>query len=101
MNRTAITLLTCSLASLAAVAAPTTAQEPEGDLRQEIEVLKQGQLQIQRDLAEIKKLLQARPAAAPARAGVDVSNVIFDLRDNPIQGASKAKLTLVEFTDYQ
>jgi len=86
---------------MAAMAVPTTAQDTEGDLRGEIEALKKGQQQIRRDLAEIKKLLQARPAAAPARAGVDVSNVVFNLRDNPIQGESTAKLTLVEFTDYQ
>ena len=101
MNRTAIAVLTCSLAGMAAMAVPTTAQDTEGDLRGEIEALKKGQQQIRRDLAEIKKLLQARPAAAPARAGVDVSNVVFNLRDNPIQGESTAKLTLVEFTDYQ
>ena len=101
MNRTAIAVLSCSLASMTALAAPTKAQETAGDLRQELEVLKKGQERIQKDLAEIKKLLQARPAAAPARAGVNVLNVVFDLRDNPIQGASGAKLTLVEFTDYQ
>lgn len=73
------------------------ATDPE--LRREIEKLKLGQQQIERELQEIKKLLQARPAAAPA--GPQVKGKVFDIGDNPVQGASTAKLTLVEFTDYQ
>lgn len=72
-------------------------------LEQQIEALKQGQEEIQKQLAELKQLMQARPAAgAPARpAGPAVAGKIFDLRENPVVGAQTAKLTLVEFTDYQ
>ena len=98
MNKTAIAVLSCWVATMTAVAAPTTAQETEGDLRQEIEALKKGQRKIQRDVDKILKILSP---PARARAGAKVRDVIFDLRDNPIEGVSTAKLTLLEFTDYQ
>jgi hypothetical protein len=72
------------------------------ELEKEIEALKKGQEAIQKELAEIKRLIQTRPAAAPARrAGPDVAGKTFDLRANPVKGEQTAKLTLVEFTDYQ
>ncbi len=79
-----------------------TAQGSDEELRNEVEALKQGQEQIRKDLQEIKKLLQQRPAPAPTRrAAPNVADQVFDLGDNPVKGASTAKLTLVEFTDYQ
>jgi protein-disulfide isomerase len=73
--------------------------------RYEIEELKRGQQEIKRQLQEIKRqqeeiknLLQARPAAP---SGPTVKDRVFDIGDNPVKGASTAKLTLVEFTDYQ
>jgi protein-disulfide isomerase len=90
-----------ALAALAVGAAPRLhAQESDADLRREIEQLKQGQQQIQKQLQELKQLVQARPAAARP-AGPNVEGKIFDLGDNPMRGATSAKLTLVEFTDYQ
>ena len=87
------------IASLA-MANVASAQASDPELREEVEALKKGQEQIQKDLAEIKKLLQAR--AQPQRpAAPDVSGKTFDLGDNPVVGDSTAKLTLVEFTDYQ
>ena len=65
-------------------------------LRKDIETLKQGQTAIQKDLQEIKGLLQPRPTAAapPQEAVVSVDGA-------PSKGSKSAKLTLVEFTDYQ
>jgi len=84
-----------------ALAATATARGQEPDTAAQIEELKKGQEQIRQDLQEIKKLIQARPAAAAAPAGPNVAGKTFDLGDNPVKGASSAKLTLVEFTDYQ
>lgn len=81
------------------LAAPGRAQDQ--DLREEIEALKAGQQQIQKQLEELKKLVQARPAAAAAPSGPNVAGKIFDLGDNPTKGPDTAKVTLVEFTDYQ
>ena len=89
-------------AILALTLAPVVAaQESDRELREEIEQLKQGQKNINKQLEDIKKLLQARPAAPAAPAGPNVVDKIFDLGSNPVKGASTAKLTLVEFTDYQ
>lgn len=88
---------------LAGILAPAlSAQGSEQDIRQEIEALKQGQQQIQKDLAEIKKLLQQRPAPRPAAPrGPDVKGKTFNLGANPVLGEPGASVTLVEFTDYQ
>ena len=75
------------------------AQSVAPDLQQEIEALKKGQQAIQKELQELKQLLQARRPARPAVP--DVRNTVFNLRDNPVKGDQTAKLTLVEFMDYQ
>jgi len=88
----------------AALAILATAQpgfaQPSADLqnlRKEIEVLKEGQKTIQSDLQEIKNLLRARPteAAAPTQEAV------VSVDGAPFKGSKTAKITLVEFTDYQ
>ena len=73
------------------------------DLAAQIEELKKGQAAIRQELRQIRALLQQRQAPTrPARpAGPDVAGKVFDLGDNPVKGASTARLTLVEFTDYQ
>lgn len=75
------------------------AQSISPDLQQEIEAIKKGQQAIQKELQELKQLLQARRPARPAAP--DVRDTIFNLRDNPVKGEQTAKLTLIEFTDYQ
>ena len=74
--------------------APALAQE---DLKKDVEELKKGQQQILQQLQELKQMLQsqARPAAP------SVKDVVFNLGANPTRGKPQAKLTLVEFTDYQ
>jgi protein-disulfide isomerase len=65
-------------------------------LKKDIDALKEGQTAIQKDLQEIKALLRARPsAAAPAQ------EVVLTVGDAPSKGNKDARLTLVEFTDYQ
>jgi hypothetical protein len=76
-------------------------QEEEADLRRQIEELKKGQDEIKKELADIKKLLQASAARAAAPAAPDVRNLVLDVGANPYRGEATAKLTLVEFTDYQ
>lgn len=83
------------------LAVPALGQTPDDDLRRELEALKRGQQQIQRELAELKKLVQQQRAQPARPAGPNVAGKVFDLGDNPVEGASTARLTLVEFTDYQ
>ncbi len=79
------------------------AQDTSGDdLRSEIEALKEGQEAIQEELQEIKNLLSTRLAPAPAAAPAPVVlNIDLDIEGSPFKGDRNAKLTLIEFTDYQ
>ena len=87
-----------ALLLVALLASPVAAQDQ--DLRHEIAALKKGQEEIQKQLAELIKLVKPQPAAA-ARKGVQVENEVFNLGANPTNGVDTAKLTLVEFSDYQ
>lgn len=66
-------------------------------LRKEIETLKQGQSAIQKELQEIKSLLRGRVAAPPPKP----QNVVLSVKDDVFKGDKNAKLTLIEFSDYQ
>ena len=75
---------------------PASAQQQSTDeLKKEIEAIKDGLKAIQKDVQEIKALLQSRAAVPPPQ------NVVLDLGNNPSKGERTAKLTLVEFSDYQ
>ncbi len=80
--------------------AQETSSEGVNDLKEEIEALKEGQKAIQKELQEIKSLLRARQAPAPAPAPPH-REFVLDLGGSPFKGDENAKLTLVEFTDYQ
>ncbi len=69
-------------------------------LKKEIQGLKAGQQQIQKDIEEIKKILQAArnpPAAAPDKA----VNAVMSIAGEPVKGNKDARLTLIEFSEYQ
>ena len=93
----------CALALVLLLGFPVLAQESENDLRQEIEALKQGQKNIQKQLNEIKRLLQTQQRAQqPSKPrGPQVKDVVFDIANGKVKGDNSAQLTLIEFTDYQ
>ena len=75
---------------------PSQAQQSStDDLRKEIQALTQTVKEMQKDLQEIKAMLVSRVPAAPAQS------VVLDLTNKPSQGEPTAKLTLIEFSDYQ
>jgi protein-disulfide isomerase len=95
-------LLRIACAALALGLAPPAqllGQQTDPKLWEEIQALKRGQEEIRRQLLEIRQLLQARLAAAPAAP--DVRNAPVDLGTRPAKGSGAAKLTLIEFSDYQ
>lgn len=85
--------------TILATAQPGFAQSSEEvkNLRKEIDALKEGQKAIQSDLQEIKNLLRGRPAAAAA----PTQEAVVSVDGAPFKGSKTAKVTLVEFTDYQ
>ena len=73
-------------------------------LREEIETLKRGQSAIQKDLQDIKELLRGRTAPPPivrGQAPAPAQDLPIDLTGAPTKGAPTAKVTMVEYTDYQ
>jgi protein-disulfide isomerase len=72
------------------------AVEADESLRPEIEALQKGQADILKQLAEIKKLVTPKK-----RESVSDINVTIDVADDPDRGSADAKITIVEFTDYQ
>jgi len=69
------------------------------ELKGEVKGLKEGQAAMQKDLADIKKLLEQGARAAPSRPVFKPADVTID--DAPFLGDSDAIVTLVEFSDYQ
>jgi len=64
-------------------------------VRKDIEALKEGQKAIQKDIEEIKRLLQTRSAAdALPKDPVGIA-------DEPFRGSGQARVALIEFSDYQ
>jgi protein-disulfide isomerase len=64
-------------------------------IKRELEALKDSQGAIQKELQEIKALLRGRAAPAEPRP------VVLRTEGAPAKGESTAKLTLIEFSDYQ
>ena len=85
-------VLTCFLSAPFALAQ----QQSTDDLKKDIEALKEGQKAIQKDIQEIKALVQRGQQPAPPP-----QNVVLELGKSPFKGERTAKLTLVEFSDYQ
>ena len=81
-----------------ALGQPVAAQGLE-DLQADIQELKKGQADLKNDLAVIKKLIEAQPKAAAGPAAFKPLEI--SLKGSPTQGSLTAKVTLVEFTDYQ
>lgn len=69
------------------------------DLQKEVRALRHGQEEIKKDLAEIKKLLQQRPAAGPGQPAFQPADLVVG--KSPVLGEASAPVTLVEFSDYQ
>ena len=87
----------CLGALLAGVvmAGPVAAQQTSTDeLKRDIQALQESLKAIQKDLQEIKGML-ARPTP-PSGIGA-----VIDFGNSPLKGERTAKLTLVEFSDYQ
>lgn len=66
-------------------------------LNKELEGLKQGQSAIQKELQEIKSLLQGRGVTPPP----EPQSPVLSINDGPFKGERDAKVTLIEFSDYQ
>ena len=74
--------------------------EDVSSLKSEIEVLKQGQKSMQKDLNDIKSLLKGLTARR-GRAQQPFKPADITIDGSPVMGQADAPVTMVEFTDYQ
>lgn len=79
-------------------AIPQSAEEFRA-LRKELEGVREGQKSIEKELEAIKGLLQQRPA--PGAAAQAPVNVVLSVDGAVTKGDKNAKVTLIEFTDFQ
>ncbi len=72
-------------------------------LQKEIEALKEGQKRIQRDLDTIKNFLREGQAsrARGRQAPRPFQPVVLSIGDEPFKGDRSARVTIVDFSDYQ
>jgi len=95
-------LLPLALVLLALVPPRAALSQTDGDvkaLKEDMKALKEGQQAIQKDIQEIKKLLASRPSGP---GGPDQAlNALVSIDGEPLKGDKNAKLTLVEFSEYQ
>ena len=73
-----------------------SAQTADEQMKKDIEALKEGVQAIQKELADIKRLLQTRPAAADALPKDPIA-----IASEPFKGNGTAKVAMIEFSDYQ
>jgi hypothetical protein len=66
--------------------------------QKEINALKESQAGLKKEIQDLKKLVGIKPAAEPARV---IKDAIIDIKGAPMKGDKKAKLVLIEFSDYQ
>ena len=66
------------------------------NLSKEMEELKESQKAMQKDLQQIKNILRSRGLLEEIP-----QNLFIDISDRPFKGDKNAKLTLVEFSEYQ
>src|SRR5258708_7690947 len=97
MKKSMVTYCLRALALGAVVSALGFAQQATNDdLKKEIGVLQQAVQGMQKDLQEIKAMLAGRPGGPPSLVGTEI-----DISDGRLRRDPPAKLTLVEFSDYQ
>ena len=94
MKNTFITFIVASLLlfSLSTWAAST--KEEVIELRAQVE-------EMQKDLAEIKKLLKEGARAPRAAAGSAFKEQVISIGSSPVNGNADATVTLIEYSDYQ
>jgi protein-disulfide isomerase len=71
------------------------------ELKAEIETLKAGQTAIQKDLQTLMEMLKPRQAPLVAAGPTPESPTIVSIEGGATKGSKDARVTLVEFTDYQ
>jgi protein-disulfide isomerase len=100
MNRKMLGPVLIALLALLPSRALLAQSDDVSSLKKDMQALKEGQQAIQKDIQEIKKLLAARPAAGGALPE-QAMNALINTEGEPFKGNKNAKLTLIEFSEFQ
>jgi len=92
-------LVALAAATVALSAQPGFTQPADGlkALREEVEALKEGLKGLERGLQQVKVILQAGLLPPPS----ELDNIVLSVEGTSVKGERTARLTIVEFTDYQ
>jgi len=97
-----------ALVGMASAAMTAGEQDSQTSLQQQVEklnavqeVLRQEILAMQKQLQEIRALLQAGPAVAPAPAPQPPLPAELTIQGAPLKGSADAPVVIVEFSDFQ
>jgi peptidoglycan hydrolase CwlO-like protein len=93
-RRLIYTILTMLFIFSAQICFAQTTGEIDG-MKKDISALKEGQQAIQKEIAEIKTILKQKPAQT------EFKETVINVENDPSKGDKKAKLALIEFSDYQ
>src|SRR4026208_1291199 len=66
-------------------------------IRKDVDTIKANQTEIEKSVKELKALARAGQPAPPLAP----ENIVLGIDDDPLMGDQKAKLVLVEFSDFQ
>ena len=97
-----------ALVGMASAAVPAAEQDSQTSLQQRVEKLTAGQealrqeiLAMQKQLQEIRELLQKTPVGAPAPAPLPPLPAELTIQGAPMKGSADAPVVIVEFSDFQ
>src|SRR5262245_15960800 len=92
---------TAVVVAIAALARPLDAQSQDArELQKQFEKLAAGQAAMQKQLEELTLLIKSRTAAPPVAPAVP-ADLALPIAGAPARGAATARVTLIEFSDYQ
>lgn len=104
MNRSCSTTVLVGAITLAGLGSPLAAQgrtAPPRSLQAQVDELRRGQEQIQKDLAELKALLQERAAKAETpTARMPPPTVSLNVYGEPFKGSPLARVAILEYSDF-
>ena len=98
---TAFLTMCVALGLVLTCAAPAQSTDDTAGIKKDIQALKDGQQAIQKDLQEIKRLLASGARGAGGPAPEQALNAVINVDGEPTKGDKNAKLTVVEFSEYQ
>jgi protein-disulfide isomerase len=83
----------------------TFGQQPSSEelkiLKRDVQTLRENQAEIEKQVKEIRDLVQAQGAVAAAPEPLQPKDIVLSIDDDPLKGNRNAPMVLIEFGDFQ